>query len=35
LFFSKYFEPAYKTFFVKLRVTTFFFRGIDLLCSSR
>jgi len=32
---SKYFVPAYKTFFVTLRVTTFFFRGVDLLCSPR
>ena len=30
---SKYFVPAYKTFFIALGVTTFFFRDVDLLCS--
>ena len=30
---SKYFGPAYKTFFIALGVTIFFFRDVDLLCS--
>ena len=33
--FVKIFRACIKNFFITLRVTTFFFRDVDLLCSPR
>jgi len=33
--FVKIFRGCIQNFFIILRVTTFFFRGLDLLCSPR